>query len=341
MTAVFSFARMLAQNLNERDSMNKGHWLTKIASLIGLTISLPIEARDLVVVYPAYSEGATTSIEGRVTEAEDVSTPTTNDGRRTNLSRALELLSNDERKGVDVTVQVTGREWRTKTDNEGYFRVVIPDLSAAPGWHAVTAQSGEASGESRLLVAQPKNVHGIVSDVDDTIQVTEVNDKSRMLANTLLQNPLQRQSVPGAADFYRELAGVNPAPDATPIFYLSASPRQLHDPLELFLKHHNFPTGVLITKRVTNDATSEPLSDQFAYKTAKLEEIFTRLTNVRFTLIGDDGEKDPEIFQALRERFPDRVSAIWIRRVNPDPQRVRLPNQGDLNERLAEKKTPR
>jgi phosphatidate phosphatase APP1 len=250
-------------------------------------------------------------------------------------------LSNDERKGVAVIVRIGEREWRAVTDEEGYFRVVVTDLALPPGWHAVNAKSGDASGDSRLLIAQSTNTHGIVSDVDDTIQVTEVNSTTRMLANTLLQNPMQRQPVAGAADFYRELASANPAPDATPIFYLSASPRQLHEPLELFLKHHAFPTGVLITKRVTNDSTSDPIKDQFAYKTAKLEEIFTRLPTVRFTLIGDDGEADPEIFQALRERFPDRVAAIWIRRVNPDPKRARLPNQGNLNERLAEKKTPR
>jgi phosphatidate phosphatase APP1 len=252
----------------------------------------------------------------------------------------MELMSNEERKGAAVTVRVGDREWQAVTDNEGYFRVAVTDLALMPGWHAIVANSGPAAGESRLLIAAQDNVHGVISDVDDTIQVTEVNSTRRMLANTFLQNPLQRQAVDGAPEFYHELVAANADAANAPMFYLSASPRQLHGLLEIFLEKNGFPRGVLMTKRVTNDSSSDPLRDQFAYKTAKLEEIFARLPHVRFTLLGDDGEADPEIFAAIRARYPERVAEIWIRRVNPDPKRARLPGQKNLNERLAQKKTP-
>ena len=314
--------------------------ITAAAILIALCGALPCAAKDLVVVYPAYSDGRVTVVEGRVTKAEEVTAPTADDGARDNLSRNLELMSNEERKDRPVSLHIATREWQATTDKEGYFRVAIEDLALTPGWHTITAQSGEASGASRLLVVPGGNVHGVISDVDDTIQITEVNSKHRMLANTFLQNPLQREVVPGIVEFYRELADANPQAESAPVFYLSASPRQLHGSLELFLQHNAFTRGVLITKRVTNDSTSEPLSDQFAYKTAKLEEILARLPRLKLTFIGDDGEQDPEIFQALRQKFPERVAAIWIRRVNPDPKRAQLANQGNLNERLAQKKTP-
>jgi len=292
-------------------------------------------AQDLVVAYPSYSTGDSAVIEGRVTKASGAAAPTTADSKVDNLVRNVDLLSNNERANRPVTVRLGKREWPTTTDAEGYFRVAASDIGSAAGWRVVTAQAGDAVGETGLLVVPAANVHGVISDVDDTIQITEVNSKRRMLANTLLQNPLQRQVVPGVAAFYRELVAANAQLEAAPIFYLSASPRQIHGSIAAFLDLHGFPRGVLITKRVTNDATSEPLSDQFAYKTAKLVEILTRLPHVRFTFVGDDGEQDPEIFQALRARFPDRVAAIWIRRVNPDPKRPQLPQQGVLNERLA------
>ena len=292
-------------------------------------------AQDRVVVYPSLSAGGSAVIEGRITKFEERSAPSADDGKRDNMSRTLGMLNNKERKNWPVTVRLDKREWRATTDAEGYFHVVATGIETTPGWKTISAHTTDAKGEAGLLVVPTSNVHGIISDVDDTIQVTEVNSTRRMLANTLMMNPLQRQAVPGVVEFYRSLARANPQPESAPIFFVSASPRQLHESITAFLDHNQFPKGVLITKRVTNDSTSEPLRDQFAYKTAKIEEIFKSAPNIRYTLIGDDGEQDPEIFAALRERFPDRIKAIWIRHVNPDPNRARLPGQGVLNDELA------
>jgi phosphatidate phosphatase APP1 len=67
----------------------------------------------------------------------------------------------------------------------------------------------------------------------------------------------------------------------------------------------------------------------------KIEEILARVPHARFTLIGDDGERDPEIYEEIRRLHPDRIEAIWIRRVNPDPVRPKLADQGDLAVLLA------
>jgi len=92
----------------------------------------------------------------------------------------------------------------------------------------------------------------------------------------------------------------------------------------------------LITKRVTNDATSDPLFDQPAYKTGKIQEILRRAPRVKFTLFGDDGELDPEIYEEIRKQHPEQIEAIWIRRVHPSPSRVRIEGQGDMAELIAQ-----
>lgn len=293
-------------------------------------------AGDTIVLYPAYCSGNTAVLEGRVIAQEQVRAPSSDDGRWDNLRRSLGLLVNKERKRVTVSAQLAGTAWQAETDVEGYFRIELDRMAALePRWHRVSGRIEDSSSETGVLVVPPGNVHGLISDFDDTIVVTEVNSTRRMLANTLLRNPQQRQPVPGTAALYHRLAANNPFPDAAPVFYLSASPRQLHFPIETFLAHNEFPPGVLITKRVTNDDTSEPLFDQIAYKTAKIEEVLTRLPQVRFTLFGDDGERDPEIYDAIRQKYPERIEAIWIRRVNPDPRRAVFLSQGDLQELLG------
>jgi phosphatidate phosphatase APP1 len=39
-------------------------------------------------------------------------------------------------------------------------------------------------------------------------------------------------------------------------------------------------------------------------------------------LIGDSGEADPEIYREVVRRHPERIRAIYIRSVDPDPRRI-------------------
>lgn len=291
---------------------------------------------DALVIYPAYGDARGAVIEGRVIEARRERAPSQSDSWWRNLVRSARVLVNDERPGAKVSVSALGSERQALTDAEGYFRIdIAPPPALSPGWQPLRGRTGTAEGEGTLLVVPAKNTLGIISDVDDTILVSEVTDKGKLLANALLKNALQREAVPGAARAYQLLAARNPLPAATPLFYLSASPRQLNAPIQAFLDHNAFPRGVLITKRVTNDATSEPIRDQVAYKTAKIEEILARLPHVRFVLVGDDGERDPEIYHEIRKRYPQRVEAVWIRRVHPDPGRATYPGQEDFARLIA------
>jgi phosphatidate phosphatase APP1 len=289
-----------------------------------------------VILYPAYGTGTAAVVEGRVIDREKQGEIAADDGRARNLSRNLRALMNDEQEDVPVAVTIGEKTWRTSTDQEGYFRILIEDLTLTlPGWHEMNALTAEGSGKGSLLLVPAQNVHGLISDFDDTVVISEVNDKSQLLANSLLLNYRQRKPVPAVATAYGKLAAANPDATSAPLFYLSASPRQLQSSIQAFLDHNNFPRGVLITKRVTNDVSSEPLTNQFAYKLGRLVEVFERLPHVSFVLAGDDGEQDPEIYAAIQRRYPTRVTAVWIRRVHPDPARVRIDGQGDLAELLA------
>lgn len=293
-------------------------------------------APDALVLYFAFGSGATAVLEGRVIDGQVHRAPALVDSRRRNLNRNLRFLFNRERIDVEVSASLHGRTWRTRTDAEGYFKFELEGMDGVqPGWHPVEVTARAVTARIPLLLLPPENAHGVISDFDDTLMITEVNRRWRMLANTFLRNPLQRRVVPGMSSLFGTLVARNPQPSTAPLFYVSASPRQLHMPLQAVLDHNGFPPGVLITKRVTNDATREPLLDQMRYKLARIEDILARTPRVKYTLIGDDGEHDPEIFQVLRERHPSRIDAIWIRHVHPSLARVRLPGQGNLSELLA------
>lgn len=308
-----------------------------LTALCALTLAIAASAQTTaVVLYPGYGDASGFVAEGRVVEASDLQPTESGDGWTTNLWRNLRLLTVDEQAHAAVSVAVFDHTWNLVSDREGYFRVDAAfDTRVAPGWHALQASAGGSAGTGRVLVVPAENVHGVITDVDDTVLVSQVPSKLRLLANTLFKNPLQRQAVPGTVALLWRLCARNPAPEETALFYLSASPRQLAGNIDAFLSANRFPAGVLITKKITDDDTSEPLTNQFAYKTAKIAEIMHRVPHVRFTLIGDDGEQDPEAYHDIRTRFPERVDAVWIRKVSSDPQRRTYPEQRDLREAIA------
>lgn len=306
-------------------------------SLAAFSGSPAMAADELAIqLYPAFGTARGFTIEGRVAERRELSEVKPDDRWWTNLWRNMRRLVNEERAGVTVTVRATHHTWTAITDAEGYFQISAP-AQLVDGWHPVTALVGDRTPQASgwLLIVPDENRLGVIADLDDTLLISEVNDKAKLLGNTFLKNPQQREPVPGSAAFLRRTLAANPRPDSAAMIYLSASPRQLSIPIESFLLQNGFPRGVLITKKVTNDRTGDPLLDQMAYKTAKIEHILAQLPAINFVLLGDDGEKDPEIYQAIRKRFPERVRAVWIRYVHPDPSRARFDGQQDLNAALS------
>jgi phosphatidate phosphatase APP1 len=96
------------------------------------------------------------------------------------------------------------------------------------------------------------------------------------------------------------------------------------------LSGQGFPRGVLRLKEFSEASGASILDpNQQGYKLRALEAVLLAYPQVRFTLFGDDGEQDPEIYAALQKKFPAQIEAVWIRRVDPNPARARFEGQGD------------
>ena len=284
------------------------------------------EARQ-VVVDDAWSGATGTHFSGRLTEVR--TSPSGEAGRASTLYRNSRLLLTSGEEGA-VTWRVADLEWSLRTDDDGYWELAMNrPLALAPGWHEITSEPA-ASSAAGLLVVDPENRFGIISDVDDTVLVSGVVEKRTLLKNSLTVPPERREAVPGVAALYHRLLKRNPKPEASAVFYVSASPKQLTDNLRGFLGGQGFPRGVLRLKEISEASGASILDpNQQGYKLRVLEAVLLAYPTVRFTLFGDDGEQDPEIYAALQKKFPAQIEAVWIRRVDPNPARARFEGQGD------------
>ena len=304
-------------------------WLTALL-LAATAVRVPGEEPRQAVVDDAWQGAQGYHFSGRITEIRPAAPA--DSGHLAALYRNTRLLFTSGEAGL-VTWRVAGQEWTLPADEHGYWALAAnPPLGLPPGWHEIAAEPA-ASSPAGLLIVDPRNAVGLISDIDDTILVTGVLNKVDLLRNSLTVTPELREAVPGMAGLYRKILQENPAPAASAVFYLSSGPRQLTDNLRRFLHAGGFPRGVLQLRKVAREG-GEPNADHQAFKRRHLETIFAAYPRVRFYLFGDDGESDPEIYAQAQATHAGQIAGIWIRHVNPDPGRAKHAGQRDVRELL-------
>ena len=257
-------------------------------------------------------------VRGRVLDDPPLSEAVEGEGVGAAMRRTLRGFVTDELPGVPLRVTVAGATVDVVTDAEGYFLTRLhPGLEELSSpWASGTVElRGEYRGVTgphgtpvEVRVAGPEARFGVLSDIDDTILETGVQRVGRMIRQTLTGSALTRTPFPGAADLYRDLAaGVNP------VFYVSSSPWNLHAFLVGFLRHRGFPMGPVLLR----DLLGTPAGRE--QKAGRIREILDLHPKLPFVLIGDSGEKDPEIYADIVRAYPDRILAVYIREVRLDP----------------------
>jgi hypothetical protein len=188
----------------------------------------------------------------------------------------------------------------------------------AGGNGVIQFAAGLPSGDARkfageILLLEDTGL-SVISDIDDTIKITQVRDRRATLRNTFLR-PFE--PAPGMVELYQNLARSNRAE----FHYVSASPWQLYLPLAEFVRSNGFPAGTFALKkfRWKDRSFLSLFADPEKYKPAVIEPLLKRFPNRRFVLVGDSGERDPEIYAALAKKYPQQIVRIWIRDVTDEP----------------------
>jgi phosphatidate phosphatase APP1 len=215
---------------------------------------------------------------------------------------------------------------RVVMDEQGYFslhhRFAEP---VEPGWLSVRAHVTRApyptvslpSAEGQVLIPSPHARFGVISDIDDTILQSYVQNRPRMVYLTLVGNPLTRLPFEGTTELYR---GLRQCGNGAPFFYVSKSMWNLFPLLERFIAHQRLPRGRLLLRRLHwfGPRPSVP------HKQKAIRELLEAYPELPFLLIGDSGELDLALYLEAARAHPGRVPAILIRNVSSAKRREAL-----------------
>ncbi len=222
-----------------------------------------------------------------------------------------------------VTVEMAGQVVRVVADQEGYADATLDLSGISPGWHPATFRlDGQARGvEGRVLVVDPAARIGVVSDIDDTIIHTGLTRLVEAVRTTLFIAEETRVPITGAAELYRAL--VQSDAGRAPVFYVSTGAWNLHAVLERFLARHDFPTGPLLMTDWGPGGSWLFREGSLLFKSRVITTLIDEHPQLRWVLVGDSGQHDPEAYAAVIRARPDRVLAAYIREVPPQlPRRT-------------------
>jgi len=97
----------------------------------------------------------------------------------------------------------------------------------------------------------------------------------------MFKNYKQQKVVHTMLERFNKILVQNPKSSPNILFVLSGSPQQLFMPINSLLDYYHFPKRMLILKKVHGDH-KDPLTDQFAYKTQKIERLIKLYPNIKW-----------------------------------------------------------
>ncbi|UOB17589.1 App1 family protein [Abyssalbus ytuae] len=290
-------------------------------------ISRLIDDPDPVIVTPygGYANEKSIHAQARVLEDEGIK-HTEEDSVFKNLYNSYKRFESDEKEGATVKVSWGNKKTILTSDDEGYIYLDqthhLDVKHQETLWIPVTYELIEGNTviykiTSPVMKPSPLADFGVISDLDDTVIETGVSStfKWQLIVNSFMKHSHKRLPLEGVQEFYNLLHKGITGYNDNPFFYLSNSPWNIHDYLSAFLKKFNFPKGVLLLRDIGfNKIKSKHFTERNKY--LKISHILTTYPNMKFILIGDAADLDPDIYIKIAQSFPQQVLSIYIRTVN-------------------------
>lgn len=222
---------------------------------------------------------------------------------------------------ADVFLERKGTIIHTKTLQDGYFKFCIPiDENLGHGWLDYNVHMNHEGNkiEAKATYVRPfKGNLGFISDIDDTFLVSHTRNPLKKLYILLFRNVNTRKVFEGAVPHYQALstAGRNNKEEQNAFFYVSSSEWNLYRFIVQFTELNQLPRAVLLLKDIKTSLMDFFISGRgdHNHKFEKIKHILEFYPNLTYTLLGDDSQEDPYLYENICKIFPVTVLAVYIR----------------------------
>ena len=283
-----------------------------------------------IQAYRGYASQNRLYMKGRVLEEEGIGTPSEDATVWQNLRQLYYQFESDEIPHAKLSFKLNQLKDSIQCNDEGFFEINLREEDVPPlgndKWAKIqlslndtyNKKQDKVEVDGEIMIQHPSNQFGLISDLDDTIIVSKATDFLEKMRIMLLRNASTRKPFEGVGAFYRALEAGPDENCQNPIFYVSSSSWHLYEMFDHYCKINNIPKGVFLLRELGIDREKFIQSGHGSHKLDKIKHVLTSFKDLPFVLIGDSGQKDPEIYREVVKQFPGRIKVIYIRDVKPE-----------------------
>jgi len=243
------------------------------------------------------------------------------------------LVDNERSKNINISIN--GKSFSapaTGANGHFEFNAHIDKQESCNNWLniKVIPHTNDTRNFSANVQCMKSSGISVISDIDDTIKISNVLDKKELMKNTFLKEFTPVTDMSRLYGYWQK--------QGYRFHYVSASPWQLYPALQQFLTDQHFPLGSMHLKlvRLKDQSLLNLFDSPEEGKIPTITSLITQYPDRKFILVGDSGEKDPEIYAEIARRYPDRIVRIFIRDIRNDRQRLEeIFNELDKNRWFA------
>ncbi len=274
-----------------------------------------------VKIYHGYGHTNDLFVFGHVLAGKPVSGSRKQENVLANILHMIGLFFIQPVPAVPVRLQWGNQQFYTTTEADGFFKFEWQSMtSVEAGWHAVQVDALNeqgyitAQGHGKIFVPHVTQ-YAFISDIDDTVLISHSSTTGKKLRVMFTKNPHSRKTFADVVKFYHLLAQAHTEPNVpNPFFYVSSSEWNLYDDLHEFFKYNELPDGAFLLNQIKKwYQLLKTGQTKHEGKLIRTIRILTAFPKQRFILLGDNTQRDPEIYASIANKYPDKIMAIYIR----------------------------
>jgi len=238
----------------------------------------------------------------------------------------IQLFSIKTIPNLKLILRVGSLVAETTAEEDGYFRFQVPfNEPWESGWHTFEVSvDDEVDGHKYQVTRQEEfflpytSSYGIISDIDDTFLISHSRRSFKKLFVLLSKNVQARKPFDDVVKHYQLLSfasRVHPLATNNIFFYVSSSEWNLYDMIVRFAELNGLPKAILKLKKIKSGLDDFVMTGagEHGHKLRKIQNIINFYPELQFILLGDDSQKDPEIYEQICSQFPANIRAVYIR----------------------------
>jgi phosphatidate phosphatase APP1 len=230
------------------------------------------------------------------------------------LGNAWNVLSSYRKKTYkrkEILIETQNQNYSIVTSKKGYFFEILP-LKNVEDFKIYD------ENHNQLFIHQthphyfrdlPTSVE-VISDIDDTVIHSHTASALKRIFTILFRRPKRRKKVlfsNSILDFFDE--------NKFRIAYLSKSESNLFGLITAIFRYNEIPVGPLfLTPYLKFKSLFQPKKGE--HKLDFLHQIILNLPEKQFVLIGDDTQKDMDIYREIVNTYKDQITKVYIRQTS-------------------------